>query len=928
MTSTTDSQSPKLPPGSKPLQPGDKIIGVDASGTAVISRAPPTSGQGSRTLPSDNPLLVNQVAAAVQAGYDPAAVQRAAVTGQPLLPSDNRNVQQFVEQARRQGQGFEVTPTQIRAVQPIQQRSGNLQYGFTNGGITGASSAQTVQTIIQPRTNDINNLSGVLPGKNNGFTFVDTRNSVPVSQVQAPGQQTISTQLQPLPLQQESIVQEIAAPNLKGETIQDTLLNIGENNVNQILSKQTQLETTGKSIGSGIIGGLEGFGLGVLDVGINTVSSVLHPLKTIESTLNALLTPQESIINPLKEIPNKILTGTPSQSGFLTGQVVGSIAVSELGGKALKSVVPTTVDLFVVAGSKQVPLSTIAQEETIQANVIGSTRGRFPLSSSLSQNIQSFKDTILPTGELQVVTASPQALSGAVSGAGSKAIAGLEDTGINTAPKGSASLAFLRLAPVLQDAEYTLNPFAGFKTPSITTFKVPGGIVQYPRAVISQPGFEAVSQFQKDVLAPQGAIVVSKRTEIGLGNIPAQTFVAPVDFAEKNFNIKQGDVRFEAGSSETAANIPQGTAFIIEKPNDIVGGFKGFSQYTVVNGRAVALPEARLLQSVRATSQESLLASQESVTRGSGAFSEIVSPTMRVSPYPSVIKLAGVSQLIKGSTNKDLTQNYERTNITSIASSKISPSSIFSPGESIISTVSTPKPSIIQMSSVSRPKSSSSSNSSVTLSPSVIQTSSPVISSQVSQVSVTGSSIPSSSSPRQAVSQLSYTFGTSNGGGSSGSGSSNKGSSFFISSLVKPGSSKVVTPTSKLIIGKSNNSGVDISYNVEVRGKGTKINGSFKPGAFIQVNRTPQTLEGAKSLLSEKLLGTAKMSGFLVPINATPGQRESVATYDSSKFVTNKKGYTVQTRMSAISSQGEKSEIRRKSQFGSSFKKGFGFSTK
>lgn len=87
-------QGARLPEGSAPLAEGDKVIGVDAQGVAIISRQP---------LPSDRPDVQQFVKEAQRQGYNPADIANVATVGGTLLPSQSRITQQQVAQDKAEG---------------------------------------------------------------------------------------------------------------------------------------------------------------------------------------------------------------------------------------------------------------------------------------------------------------------------------------------------------------------------------------------------------------------------------------------------------------------------------------------------------------------------------------------------------------------------------------------------------------------------------------------------------------------------------------------------------------------------------------------------------------------------------------------------------------------------------------------------------
>jgi len=87
-------QGARLPEGSAPLAEGDKIIGVDAQGVAIISRQP---------LPSDRPDVQQFVKEAQRQGYSNADIANVATVGGTLVPSQSKITQQQVAQDKAEG---------------------------------------------------------------------------------------------------------------------------------------------------------------------------------------------------------------------------------------------------------------------------------------------------------------------------------------------------------------------------------------------------------------------------------------------------------------------------------------------------------------------------------------------------------------------------------------------------------------------------------------------------------------------------------------------------------------------------------------------------------------------------------------------------------------------------------------------------------
>ena len=208
-----------------------------------------------------------------------------------------------------------------------------------------------------------------------------------------------------------------------------------------------------------------------------------------------------------------------------------------------------------------------------------------------------------------VQTSSPAKIKGTQAGLGRKGAVGLEDPGIYVTPAGEGSPYFLRIGD--EALEYGLissNPFAdikkAFEVPTVTRAKTQG-VSKLPRDVIQQPGFEPVKAFQETQVG-QGKAFITKRSEIGQGEIPRQFFEATEDFnidvnlrverggvKIKTSDIKKGDIMLEAGTSEIEAVIPSGQSFQYI-PKTFLGKIKGFDYYTEFKGAKVAVRDTIL----------------------------------------------------------------------------------------------------------------------------------------------------------------------------------------------------------------------------------------------------------------------------------------------------------------------------------------------
>lgn len=267
-------------------------------------------------------------------------------------------------------------------------------------------------------------------------------------------------------------------------------------------------------------------------------------------------------------------------------------------GKAANIGITQGKNVFVAARSaRKIPI-----EEVTTPGVISGTEP-LPLVGSVEESLKAFRNARTPEGNIGVSTASPKGLAGTEVGVFGKASAGLEDPGLYVTPKGSTSTYFTGVKNLEGAAsEVSLNPLKGIgDVPTITNIDV-AGVVRYPRGVINQPGFAGLEQFQRDVLAPRGEAVITKRSEIGLGEIGIQQFPATADFQSPGgLNVKKGQMRTEAGTSELEAVIPVGSQFGY-KPVEQTGflgktfpGIKKYSGYTSFGGKNIAIREASVI---------------------------------------------------------------------------------------------------------------------------------------------------------------------------------------------------------------------------------------------------------------------------------------------------------------------------------------------
>ena len=374
-----------------------------------------------------------------------------------------------------------------------------------------------------------------------------------------------------------------------------------------------------------------GAGKGVLDL----PKSIIN---TPESAFNLVTKPGETF----NAFSQQLVSSPEITVGGIAGQTA-ALSWFEIKG------IPLIKDAYVNVGSKLAGGNFIPAENVFSSQVLieGKT---FPVASNIPEVLQKFE-----AGGKIVSTASPQALSGSVAGFGSKG--GLpvpfEDPGIFVTPKGEGSPAFLGLG---ESQGYSFNPLNSLKggIPTVTEFKV-SGISLQPRSAVLEPGFGGVSDFLQSK-AGSGEVFITKRSEIGLGNIPRQFFVSDADFVspfprtvQRGGNvvsgvsdIQKGDILREAGTSEIEGIIPPGSKLGYNS-DSFFGKVLGFKDYTQYKGRNVAIREGELLVSPEPQFPGSIsgggsrqVIGYEQLQRESSGLSQVSNPSRSIIPgFPS-----------------------------------------------------------------------------------------------------------------------------------------------------------------------------------------------------------------------------------------------------------------------------------------------------
>lgn len=508
--------------------------------------------------------------------------------------------------------------------------------------------------------------------------------------------------------------------------------------------------------------------------------------------------------------------------------------------------------------------------------VKGKTRGpkQGENIQQLSPDAPIFKEGVV------VTTVSPAKIKGTtVTGKVEKV--GLEDPGLYVTPKGEASPYFTGIEA--GQTTYSLNPLKGIiGVPTATELTI-RGVTTYPKSVVMKPGFAHLQAFQ-EAKAGQGMAFITKRSQIGTGDIPRQTFTLEKPTVMSGQTVKAGR-RVEAGTSEIEAVIGVGEEFAYT-PKTFFGKVKGFDTYTIYKGRAVAVREADLLLKTDAVPVESIVVSGKTVKAGQELFEslqtegKIVTPaeSIKAAPYGSIIPSARISTGTVSYLPPTVTRSPQISPGVSVKSSVSAPSvgvSGLSPGKSVASSFKSAKSSVKSLSESYSPSRTTS--------------------------LVTGSSL---------IGLSGRSFGGSSGGGSSvgrggssGSGISRGGGSRGGSSGGSSRPSTTVPPDTPKYTSRrdSEKKKRKQEFEVQVREK----------GIFKTIART-ESPERAFRLGKFRLEQTASASLRVKPVGSgekVTGIGKGILPRSKFRLSTKEPDVFIQRRRFRISTPGEKREI-------------------
>jgi hypothetical protein len=462
------------------------------------------------------------------------------------------------------------------------------------------------------------------------------------------------------------------------------------------------------------------------------VKRPIEYIKTLSNPKQAWEGIKQTVKNPFSAgyALKEELIKNPAQTGGALVFDVTAFKMAKAAGSATKSA-------YIKTGS-----SFVEPEKVFSSQVLKQGK-TFPMTTSSEAAIKSFEATKTNAGTIKVVTASPQKLKSLTAGQGERAVLGLEDPGIYVTPKGQGSPYFLGVDKVDTPSKFTLNPVSAAKSfkkdvfgvPTVTEFEATG-VSRLPKSVSSKPGFEAVRIYQETKASKTGNVLITKRSQLGQGELKPQTYILNQDKIDKLLNTK--NTFKEVGTSELEAVVPKGSKFEYTSKSTL-GKLKGFDEYTLFEGKPVALRSAKILTKEKAKapiSRGSKVVSFEKIS-GEAKYLSSSASSKVVTPYGSSIK-AGVrgsvyssskssskasSKLSSSLTSSSLSSNPLSSSLTSTSSTSYPPK--ISSAKSITSSKesktfsSGSSGSLLTSSSVSSPTSSYSKYSGTSYTPSV-----------------------------------------------------------------------------------------------------------------------------------------------------------------------------------------------------------------
>jgi hypothetical protein len=350
---------------------------------------------------------------------------------------------------------------------------------------------------------------------------------------------------------------------------------------------------------------------------VKTAVNLINPIETPKSVYQLITNPQESyesLKSNAQELGQGLMGGKPESLGTIGGIVLGakfgpkveSLAITNTGkflGKGVKLTKDTTLKLTT---------KEISAESIVPKNQIETGRG-FSTTSSSKKTIEAFEKVNyealhlssdkLPFGlidnKLDVIE-------------GRRGSLGLEDPGTYIGPRGLGSSEFLKVNKELikyeGETQLSINPSSlisqftesykeGARTPEALLIKTKG-FIEVPKNILNKPGFGSIAKFGRENIAGSGYIRLTKRGQIGKGEIKSQIYEAPKSFTKeetggitalsptrgKVTDVIKGEKLKEMGTIEHEAVLDFGNTLINKGP---IG-------YTTIGGKTVLVRKAEI----------------------------------------------------------------------------------------------------------------------------------------------------------------------------------------------------------------------------------------------------------------------------------------------------------------------------------------------
>ena len=375
---------------------------------------------------------------------------------------------------------------------------------------------------------------------------------------------------------EEKYFTEQKKPEYYATTADKSLLGRGEEYIRQQRMESIRMGEAGSPIP-----GILSSGISTVKFGKSLVSLpkelVTKPVSTVTSFGYGLKETGREVISG--ELGTKLGRVLKEEPGFAIGYLGGEIAQAGVGAVTKK----VGKGIITKVGAKKIPTEEVFAKEVLRGEET------FPLTTSTESALKEFR-TLGKEGDRYVVvtatTIKPEKVTTPKVGAAGSI--GREDPGIYVAPKTRGSPYFTGITgETSKEYKLTLNPFKVYgkgAKPAVIEIEV-AGIEKYPREIVKEPGFARVGEFLKSEKKP-GIAYISKRSEIGQGELVPQKFVRTKVAEETMFRKKVIDVKpfvdTEKGTKEIEAIVFEE---LRRKPiKNTISRLKGYEKYTTLYG--------------------------------------------------------------------------------------------------------------------------------------------------------------------------------------------------------------------------------------------------------------------------------------------------------------------------------------------------------